>query len=185
MKWLKRAELNVLGYSLALSLIPSVITWGMGEFSFRHVSANNAYWMVIWNISVYMVMFFGILSLASTKEKTRPRLLAAGLGMILLGIFSASNCADLLLKLTQLNSVDNERTVVFSGLLQNICLYLSAAVGGGIVSSSIFGKEESKQKTEQAPETKVQPVQDSAQEKPAQQPVAPVAAEEKEVEQES
>ncbi|MBA8735343.1 hypothetical protein [Chromobacterium violaceum] len=138
MNWFKKEDPKIIGYGLALSLVPASVTWAMGAFSLAHVSTTNAYWMIVWYISVYILMFFCILSMASTNEKTRQRLLAAGLGMILLGIFAANNCAELVLKIEGLDIVNKAYTVVIGNLLQNICLYLSAAVGGGIVASSIF-----------------------------------------------
>ncbi|MEN6082793.1 hypothetical protein [Chromobacterium piscinae] len=185
MNWLKKEDSKVLGYDVALSVVPAGITSVMGSLSLAIVSETNAYWVIVSNIAAYLLMFFGILSLASSNEKTRSHLLAAGLGMTMLGIFSAHNSAGLLFKIDKFDNVDKEYTIIFSSLLQNVCLYLSAAVGGGIVASSIFAKEKSEQKTDQATETKVEPVKDAPQEKAAQQPVAQAAAEEKEVEQES
>ncbi|MCD4483744.1 hypothetical protein LQR31_04545 [Chromobacterium vaccinii] len=163
MNWFKKEETKVLRYGLAVSLIPPVITWAMGVLCLAVVSATNVKWLILSNFTAYIFMFSGLLILASDKEKTRPRLLAVGFGMILLGVFSASNAGELLLKMEELNAVNKAYNGILNNLLQNMCLYVSAAVGGGIVSASIFAEETSTQTTAQPAQPPAQPAQDSTQ----------------------
>ncbi|NHQ81553.1 hypothetical protein HA051_08195 [Chromobacterium vaccinii] len=119
-------------------ILGMIIPYYIGQYLKTAITDENAGNLAIGNLTIYLVIFFIILYSIAETEKTRPRLLFSGLAMIMLGIFTADGMARFMAIAQEKHIGNYDENLLFSDLLKNTYLYLSAAIGGGIVSSSIL-----------------------------------------------
>lgn len=125
-------------YRLAIATGPTVLAMLMYFGTSPFLSTKFALPIILLNIAVYLLICFVVIHLVSTKAKTDGNLLFGGIGLILQGVFAAGFSNYTIMSLQELNASDHEHLAAFGTLLQNIYLYVSAAIGGGIAGASVF-----------------------------------------------
>ncbi|OWY40070.1 hypothetical protein CEK28_04865 [Xenophilus sp. AP218F] len=98
--------------------------------------------IMLLNVTVYLLTCFAAIHFVSRQEKTKGNLLFGGIGLILLGVFAAGFSATTILSLQGLIAGNHDHLAAFGNLLQNIYLYVSAAIGGGIAGAAVFAPED-------------------------------------------
>lgn len=143
-------------YRLAIATGPTVLAMLMYFGTSPFLNTKFALPIILLNIAVYLLICFVVIHLVSTKAKTDGNLLFGGIGLILQGVFAAGFSNYTIMSLQELNASDHEHLAAFGTLLQNIYLYVSAAIGGGIAGASVFAQADNNQSTANPAQAKPQ-----------------------------